>query len=65
MGDALLARMWVDNHQRMSEDLQSKADEPEALAERRDEDMLPIVARVLALVLAVSLSSLTLGAAIA
>ena len=65
MGDALLARMWVDNHQRMSEDLHSKADEPEALAASRDEDMLPIVARVLALVLAVSLSSLTLGAAIA
>lgn len=64
MKDAFLDRMWIDQHQRFSADLGRALDKVPARLPVADGDALPMVARAMALVLAVSLASLSVGAAL-
>jgi hypothetical protein len=57
--------MWVDHHERFSTDLGGALDHARARLTGAAGDPLPMVARAMALVLAVSLASLSLGATIA
>jgi hypothetical protein len=61
MKDAMLDRIWAEHHERFSADLGRTADRMRAA----DRDTLPLVGRALALVLAVSLASLSLGSTLA
>lgn len=65
MKDAFLDRMWVDHHERFSTDLGGALDKAQARLRGAEGDPLPMVGRAMALVLAVSLASLSLGATIA
>ncbi len=62
MKEAYLDRMWVDHHERFSADLGRAMDKVPARLRGSVGDPLPVVARAMALVLAVSLASLSLGA---
>lgn len=64
MKEAFLDRMRIDQHQRFSADLGRALNEAPARLRERDGDPLPVVAHAMALVLAVSLASLSVGAAI-
>jgi hypothetical protein len=65
MKDMMLDRMWNDQHERFSADLGRAADRLGARIGSSQSDSLPLVARALALVLAVSLASLSLGSTLA
>jgi hypothetical protein len=65
MKDAMLDRMWREHHDRFSADLGRTADRLGARMRSPDGDSLPLVGRALALVLAVSLASLSLGSTLA
>ncbi len=65
MKDAFLDRMWVDHHERFSSDVWNAVDNAKARLTGAAGDPLPMVGRAMALVLAVSLASLSLGATIA
>jgi len=65
MKDAFLDRMWADHHERFSADLGRALDKVPAKLMDTDGDPLPVVARAIALVLAVSLASLSVGATLA
>ena len=60
MKDQFHDRMWIDNHERFSTDLGQRLDRIAARFSGRG-DPLPIVARAMALVMAVSLTSLSLS----
>jgi hypothetical protein len=62
MKDAFLDRMWADHHERFSADAGRVLDGVRERVRRADGDPLPVVARAMALVLAVSLASLSVGA---
>ncbi len=62
MKDAFLNRMWTDHHERFSADAGRVLDGVRERMRRSDGDPLPVVARAMALVLAVSLASLSVGA---
>ena len=62
MKDAFLDRMWVDHHARFSADAGRALDGARERMRRANGDPLPMVARAMALVLAVSLASLSVGA---
>jgi hypothetical protein len=59
------SRIWIAKHERFSADVANKLSGSFASLGARARDPMPIVGRALALMLAVSLSSLSLGAAIA
>ena len=61
MRDAMEGRLWVAHHERLSEDLSRVVDKARAHFSGSG-DPLPIVARAMALVLAVSLTSLSFSA---
>lgn len=65
MRDELDDRSWSREQARYSSDFRDQASNFDAPAERPSGDPLPIVARAMALVLAVSLTSISLGATIA
>ena len=65
MKDAMLDRMWIDQHDRFSADLGRVADRVGARMRNTGGDSVPLVGRALALVLAVSLASLSLGSTLA
>jgi hypothetical protein len=58
-------RIWNDGHQRFSADLGRRLDALSARLRMPGRDPLPLVARAMALVLAVSVASLTLGSPLA
>ena len=63
--DAMLNRMRADQHDRFSADFAPSADRQGARIASTKSDGLPLVAHALALVLAVSLASLSVGATLA
>ena len=65
MKDAMLNRMWIDRHDRFSADLGRTADRIRARMRGTEGDKLPLIGRAAALVLAVSLASLSVGATLA
>jgi hypothetical protein len=65
MKDAMLNRMWIDQHDRFSADFGRAADRVGARMRNTGGDSVPLVGRALALVLAVSLASLSLGSTLA
>jgi hypothetical protein len=69
MKDAMLNRMWIDHHDRFSADFGRAADRVGARMRGAGGgaggDSVPLVGRALALVLAVSLASLSLGSTLA
>jgi len=64
MRDAMDMALWVDHHARFSADLGKGMARLKARL-RGGNDPLPVVGKALALVLAVSLASLSLGSAVA
>ena len=65
MKDAMLGRLWAEHHDRFSADFGRAIDRLGARMRSADGDTLPLVGRALALVLAVSLASLSLGSTLA
>jgi hypothetical protein len=65
MKDAMLNRMWIDQHDRFSADLGRAADRIGARMRGTEGDKLPLIGRAAALLLAVSLASLSVGATLA
>jgi hypothetical protein len=65
MKDAFLDRMWADHHERFSADLGRALDKVPARLRASAGDPLPVVGRAMALVLAVSLASLSFGLTLA
>lgn len=65
MKDAFLDRMWADHHERFSADAGRVLDGLRERLGQAEGDPLPVVARAMALVLAVSLASLTVGVTLA
>ena len=65
MKDAMLDSIWAAHHQQFSADLGRAADRLGARIGGAEGDSLPLVARAMALVLAVSLTSLSVGATLA
>lgn len=61
MQDAILGRMWADHHERFSTDLSNGLGTLGARLRKAEADRLPLVGRALALVLAVSAASLSVG----
>ena len=65
MRDAMDARIWTEHHDAFSADLARRLDRAAARLRTRRTDPLPAVGRAMALVLAISVTSLSLGATIA
>jgi hypothetical protein len=65
MKDAILNNMWNDQHDRFSADFGRAADRVAARMRSAEADRLPLIGRAAALVLAVSLASLSVGATLA
>jgi hypothetical protein len=65
MKDAFLDRMWGDHHERFSADFGRALDKVPGRLRASAGDPLPVVARAMALVLAVSLASLSFGLTLA
>ena len=63
--DAMLNRMRADQHDRSSADFPPSADRQGAQTASTNHGGLPLMAHALALVLAVSLASLSVGATLA
>jgi len=65
MQDAFLGRIWADHHHRLGGNFPRAAGSGRARLSTGHADRLPLVARAMALVLAVSMASLSVGASIA
>ena len=65
MRDAMDSQLWVNHHDRFSADLGRRLSRLSARLRTGSSDPVPIVGKALAMVLAVSLASLSLGSAVA
>jgi hypothetical protein len=61
MRDATDARLWADHHQQLSDHVGRRLGQATARFRAGEGDPLPIVGRAMAIVLAVSLTSLSLS----
>ena len=61
MQDRFLDRLWADHHDRFTADVGGLLDRTAAKLQRTGGDPMPIAGRALALVLVVSLTSLSVG----
>lgn len=62
MADNLLGRLWTDNHESASRDAARRIELVRGRLAATSGDPIPLVARAMALVLAVSLTGLTVAA---
>jgi hypothetical protein len=62
MADNLLGRMWADHHDAFSEEVTRRIGLARTRLSQGNGDPLPLVGRAMALVLAVSLTGLTVSA---
>ena len=65
MRDAMDLQLWVNHHDRFSADVGKRLGRLGAKLHKPSEDPVPVVGKALALLLAVSLASLSLGSAVA
>ena len=65
MRDAMDLQLWLNHHRRFSADVDAGLNRFGARLRKGSEDPVPIVGKAMALLLAVSLASLSLGSAVA